>query len=65
MSAIYRGGKLGDALVEALDVLVTQGKIDGELAQKVLESVRRMTRHPHHHVSVLISSDSVLFDAIV
>lgn len=41
MSAIYRGGKLGDALVEALDVLVTQGKIDGDLAQKVLESVRR------------------------
>ena len=40
MSAIYRGGKLGDSLVEALDVLVTEGKIDGDLAQKVLESVR-------------------------
>lgn len=40
MSAIYRGGKLGDSLVEALDTLVTEGKIDGELAQKVLESVR-------------------------
>jgi len=40
MSAIYRGGKLGDSLVEALDVLVTEGKIDGDLAQRVLESVR-------------------------
>jgi hypothetical protein len=43
MSAIYRGGKLGDSLVDALDILVTEGKIDGELAQKVLETVRCFT----------------------
>jgi transcription initiation factor TFIIA small subunit len=38
MSAIYRGCHLGDALVEALDVLVTEGKIDGPLAGRVMEA---------------------------
>lgn len=36
MSAVYRGCSLGDALVEALDVLVTEGKIDGPLAGRVM-----------------------------
>ena len=38
MSAIYRGCSLGDALVDALDVLVTEGKIDGPLAGRVMQS---------------------------
>jgi hypothetical protein len=38
MSAIYRGCTLGDALVEALDVLVTEGKIDGPLAGRVMQA---------------------------
>jgi hypothetical protein len=36
MSTIYRGSKLGDSLVEALDVLVNQGKISSSLAVEVL-----------------------------
>ena len=38
MSAVYRGCSLGDALVDALDVLVTEGKIDGPLAGRVMQS---------------------------
>lgn len=36
MSSIYRQCKLGDSLVEALDVLIKDGKITPELAYKVL-----------------------------
>lgn len=52
MSAIYRGGKLGDSLVDALDILVTEGKIDGELAQKVLEAVRCFTSFEKELVAI-------------
>ena len=40
MSAIYRGSKLGDCLVEALQKLIDEDKITGDLAQKVLDTVR-------------------------
>jgi hypothetical protein len=40
MSAIYRGSKLGDCLVEALQKLIDEEKITGDLAQKVLDTVR-------------------------
>ena len=40
MSAIYRGSKLGDCLVEALQKLIDENKITGDLAQKVLDTVR-------------------------
>lgn len=36
MSSIYRQSKLGDSLVEALDVMITQEKITPDLAYKVL-----------------------------
>jgi transcription initiation factor TFIIA small subunit len=36
MSTLYRGTKLGDSLVEALDVLVEDGKISTNLAVEVL-----------------------------
>lgn len=40
MSAhLYRQSKLGDSLVEALDQLVDEGKIPGELALKVMQQV--------------------------
>eukprot|EP00890_Picochlorum_soloecismus_P001258 jgi/Picsp_1/2132/NSC_05597-R1_transcription initiation factor iia gamma chain len=38
MSAIYRGSKLGDCLVEALQRLIDENKITGDLAQKVLDT---------------------------
>ena len=34
---LYRQGKLAESLVEALDVLVEEGKIPGPLALKVME----------------------------
>lgn len=37
---LYRQSKLGDSLVEALDQLVTEGKITPDLALKVLAEVR-------------------------
>ena len=41
MSAeLYRQGKLAESLVEALDVLVEEGKLQGQLALKVMEEVR-------------------------
>ncbi len=36
---IYRQSKLGDALVEALDQMVMDEKIPGELATKILSEV--------------------------
>lgn len=39
MSTLYRGGKLGDSLVEALEVLINEEKISGELATEVLNKV--------------------------
>lgn len=36
--AFCRGCTLGDSLVDALDVLVTEGKIDGPLAGRVMEA---------------------------
>lgn len=40
MSTLYRRGKLGDSLVEALDVLITEEKITPDLAMEVLSKVR-------------------------
>ena len=39
MGTLYRGGKLGDSLMEALDVLVTEGKISSTLAMEVCSKV--------------------------
>ena len=36
---IYRNGKLGSSLVDALDLLIKEGKLSGELALKVLAEV--------------------------
>ena len=36
---IYRNGKLGSSLVDALDTLIKEGKLSGELALKVLAEV--------------------------
>jgi len=36
---LYRGGKLGDSLCDALGVLVDEGKIGGDLATEVLSKV--------------------------
>ena len=46
MSAqLYRGCKLGDSLVEALDILVQEEKIPGALALRVMQEVRRDRIH--------------------
>lgn len=37
---LYRESKLGDSLVEALDILVDEGKIPGQLALRILAEVR-------------------------
>lgn len=37
---LYRQTALGDALVESLDALITEGKISPDLALKVLAEVR-------------------------
>lgn len=38
-ATLYRQSKLGDCLVEALDQMVTEDKIPGELATKILAEV--------------------------
>jgi transcription initiation factor TFIIA small subunit len=45
MSAIYRGSKLGDCLVEALQKLIDEDKITGDLAQKVLDTFDQSMLH--------------------
>jgi hypothetical protein len=37
---LYRESKLGDSLVEALDILVDEGKIPPQLALRILAEVR-------------------------
>lgn len=43
-SSIYRQSKLGDSLVEALDVLIKDGKVTPDLAYKVLSEVSHLTQ---------------------
>ena len=40
MATQYRDTRAGSALVDALDELVTEGRLPGDLAVKVLEEVR-------------------------
>jgi hypothetical protein len=39
MSQLYRSGKLGESLVDALDTLLSEGKITETLAVQVLAEV--------------------------
>jgi len=39
MSQLYRSGKLGESLVDALDTLLSEGKITETLAIQVLAEV--------------------------
>lgn len=43
MSQLYRPGKLGESLVDALETLISEGKITGTLAMQVLEEVLLIT----------------------
>jgi hypothetical protein len=43
---IYRQSKVGDCLVEALDEMVSNDKIPGELATKILAEVTQRPPNP-------------------
>jgi hypothetical protein len=65
MATHYRDTRAGSTLVDALDELVTDGRLPGDLAVKVLEEVRRKRGRRSRHTHLLALQPSPSFFSVL